>query len=354
MSQNLSRRNEATAPTPTPRKRATIKDVAAEAGVSVAAVSKVLRNAYGVSDHMRDTVNAAIEKLAYRPRSGARTMRGSSYTIGVNLVDFASPFQFEIAEAISSSLAQTQYRDIIVNGTDKQSRQRQRINDLLDHQVDGLVLVAPRLDSTWLERLAQTIPVVAIALHGETSSFDRVIVDELHGASLMVEHLTQLGHERIAHVAMPPGESEGQFKLSHSVRRQGFIEAMESRGLTPDVIESGYHESGGYVAFQRILERKYRPTALFASTDEAAFGALQAAQDYSVSVPEELSIAGYDNVPAARLGRVSLTTIDQSGHQTGEAAIRLLLERIEGRSEAVEHVIDSQLITRSTTGPVSQ
>ncbi|WP_172121077.1 LacI family DNA-binding transcriptional regulator [Actinomyces faecalis] len=337
-----------------PPKRATIKDVAAEAGVSVAAVSKVLRNAYGVSDQMRQRVELAIDKLSYRPRTGARTMRGSSQTIGLVLTDFASPFQFEVAEAIASRLSRTDYQDILtIAGTSPQGYRR-RIDALVDLQVDGIVLISPRLGMSALSHFARTTPLVTVALHGEPKLFDTVVTDERLGARLMVDHLVSLGHEWIAHTTMPVSSVEDSYQLSQTMRRQGFIEAMDSHGLVPDIIETYYSEAGGRSAAKRALARKHRPTALFAGTDAVAFGALDYLEEQGLHIPQDISVAGYDNVHTSGLRRVSLTTVDQSGKQTGEAAIELLLERIGGRSEASLRVIEPALVTRTTTAPPPQ
>ncbi|WP_103063051.1 LacI family DNA-binding transcriptional regulator [Actinomyces qiguomingii] len=336
---------------PAPPRRATIKDVAAEAGVSVAAVSKVLRNAYGVSDQMRQRVETAIEKLNYRPRTGARTMRGSSQTIGLVLTDFASSFQFEVAEAIASRLAQTRYQDILTIAGTSPEGYRKRIDSLVDMQVDGIILISPRLDMASLNQLARSVPLTTVALHGEPERFDTVVTDERRGAELMVDHLVSLGHEWIAHTAMPLSSVENGYLLSQTMRRKGFIRAMETRGLAPDVIETYYSESGGRNAAERALARRHRPTAIFAGTDTVAFGVLDYVEEHGLSVPADMSVSGYDNVHTTSLRRVALTTVDQSGQQTGQAAIKLLLERIEGRTESAQRVIEPTLVVRSTTAP---
>jgi len=170
-----SRRGDATS---AEVRRATIGDVAAEAGVSVSAVSKVLRDAYGVSPQMRARVTAAIEQLGYRPHAGARTMRGSSYTIGVVLVELTSPFQTEVAQGVGGALESTPYQEVVIAGGSSQERQKRSIEALLDRQVDGLILVAPWVDVAWVEDLAARIPTVAVALHGPARNFDTVVDDD--------------------------------------------------------------------------------------------------------------------------------------------------------------------------------
>src|SRR3954454_1135991 len=185
----------------TEARRATIEDVAQSAGVSVSAVSKVVRNAYGVSPRMREKVTRTIEELGYRPHTGARGMRGRSYTIGVMLVALDTPFQVEVAGAINESLADTPYQDIMVTGGFDAERQKKAVKALIDRQVDGLVLMAPLIDVGWIEKVAVSTPTVVVALHGKSKHFDTVVDDDYRGAESMVDHLVGLGHRRIVHTS---------------------------------------------------------------------------------------------------------------------------------------------------------
>jgi LacI family transcriptional regulator len=332
-------------------RRATVHDVAQAAGVSVSAVSKVVRGAYGVSPQMRARVTAAIEELGYRPHAGARAMRGRSFTIGVVLVELKSPFLPEVAQGISDELEQTPYEDVIIVTGVSPERQKRKIEALLDRQVDGLVLVAPWLDVAWIENLAKSVPVVAVALHGSPRYFDTVVDDDQLGARLVVDHLVEAGHRRIVHTSMAPAETESTFVLSHTARRRGFEAAMRRHHLEPDVIETWYSEEGGYRAALQAFDRVEPPTAIFAGADIAALGVLRAAEEQGLRVPEDLTVVGYDNIYMATIGRVSLTTVDQSGHLTGSASARLLLERIDGRTEPKQFVVAPRLFTRGTSGP---
>jgi LacI family transcriptional regulator len=329
--------------------RTTIQDVAAAAGVSVSAVSKVLRGAYGVSPQMRTRVTAAIDRLGYRPHTGARAMRGRTYTVGVVLVELTSPFQTEVAKGISDALEDTPYQDILVTAGATPERQKSRIEALLDRHVDGLVLIAPWIEVAWIEKIAQALPVVAVALHGTPRNFDTVVDDERLGAQLMVDHLVAAGHREIAHTSMPPAAFEDTFVLSHTARRQGYEQAMRGHGLRPDVIETWLSEEGGHQAAQQAFDRARPPTAIFAGADIAAFGVLRAAEERGLRVPQHVSVAGYDNIYTATINRVSLTTVDQSGHGTGAESIRLLLERMEGRAQPRQFVVSPHLVTRRTT-----
>jgi LacI family transcriptional regulator len=333
-------------------RRATLQDVAKAAGVSVSAVSKVVRGAYGVSPQMRSRVTAAIDDLGYRPNAGARGMRGRSYTVGVVLVDLTSPFQPEVAKGISDELEDTPYQDVIVTGGATPEHQKRSIEALLDRQVDGLVLVAPWLDVAWIEKVAETVPVVAVALHGPASNFDTVVHDHRVGTQLVVDYLADAGHRRIVHTSMPPADVGEGFMLSHTATRHAFEQAMRRRRLEPDVIETWYDEEGGYRATMQAFDGAEPPTAIFAGADIAALGVLRATEELDLRVPEDLTVVGYDNIYMSTINRISLTTVDQSGQLTGRASTRLLLERIDGgRTTPKQYVLAPRLIPRGTSGP---
>ncbi|MFJ6693146.1 LacI family DNA-binding transcriptional regulator [Streptomyces sp. NPDC091294] len=330
-------------------RRVTIQDVAGEAQVSVSAVSKVLTDSYGVSPQMRAKVTSAIEKLGYRPRAGARAMRGRSYTIGVMVVALSHPYHPQIAEGITDELDPTPYQEIIVSGGDTRDRQQRSIEALVDRQVDGLIIIAPFIHTAQLEQLGSTLPTVVISRHGGAANFDTVVDDDSGGARLAVDHLVELGHTRIMHTSMGTGGLKRPHVLSHTARADGYVAAMRRHGLEPDIIETAYTEEGGYQAAMEALGRPTPPTAVFAGADIAALGVLRAAEERGIKVPQELSVVGYDNIYLSSIGRVSLTTIDQSGHLTGQMSARLILERLEGRTQPVQYVVAPRLVARGTS-----
>jgi LacI family transcriptional regulator len=276
-------------------------------------------------------------------------MRGSSYTIGVMTAELSTPFQPEVVDAINRELVKSPFQMIVVLGGESIQGQQLAIESLVDRRVDGLILILPSLSQAGLEGLGKDYATVAIARHGGGANFDSVVDDDREGSLMVVDHLVELGHTRIVHTSHPQGPLAKPFVLSHTARYEGYVEAMARHGLEPDVIETAYSERGGYEAALQALSRRSRPTAIFAGCDVAAFGVLRAAEESGVRVPEELSVVGFDNVYATSIGRVSLTTVDQSGLTTGSIAARLLLERIGGRTKPVHHVIAPRLIERTTT-----
>ena len=300
---------------------------------------------------MRAKVTAAIERLGYRPHAGARGMRGRSYTIGVMLTELSSPFQPLLAQGIADELEPTRFQEIIVTGGGVvPERQQRAVEALVDRQVDGLILIAPWMSTSWLEKLGVTVPTVVIARHGGGENFDTVVDDDFEGAGLMVDHLVELGHERIVHTSQPSGGLKRPFVLSHTARRDGYAHAMKRHGLAPDVIVSSYREEGGYQAALEALARRTPPTAIFAGADIAALGVLRAAEERGLQVPADLSVTGYDNIDTSAIGRISLTTVDHAGHLIGSISAKLVLERVSGRIEPVHHVVAPRLVVRKTTG----
>jgi LacI family transcriptional regulator len=332
-------------------RKVTIRDVAEAAGVSPAAVSKVLNNGYGVSPDMRERVTNAAQSLGYRPKLAARALRGRSYTIGVLLADVASPFAPTIVEGIQEDLEGTPLQILLGPGGATSERQQLSIEAMVDRQMDGLILIAPNVPSQWLEELAETVPTVVIARHGGGQNYDSVVDDDVVGAVLMVEHLIGLGHRRIAHISHPIGRLRRPSVLSHTAREDGYRMTMTKHGLEPEVTVGSYTDQGGFDAAMVILNRPDRPTAVFAGADTAALGVLRAADDLGLRVPEDLTVTGYDNAPVGAVPQISLTTVDHSGKLIGTTSSRLLRERLEGREKAVMFSITPRLIVRKSSAP---
>ena len=340
-------------PSPNRRpKRATLEDVAHHAGVSVSAVSKVVRNAYGVSDAMREKVSKSISAIGYRPNAGARAMRGKSYTVGIALPELTSPLLPEIAQAVGEFLEDTPYQDIIVSCTAEPKQEKKAIEALVDRQVDGVILIAPWMEIEWVETLAQSIPTVVVARMGLGKHFDSVTDDAFRGAVTMVSYLVNLGHTKIAHVGAPSGGLEPPFVLSHTSRQEGYEYAMKSNGLQPEVIISKYSEDGGYTAGLELLSRPNRPTAIFAGADVAALGVMKAADQLGLRVPDDVSITGYDDIFAAGLHGIGLTTMDQHGTELGKMSAELMLSRLDGRTESLYRMDVPSLVERTSAGPL--
>lgn len=334
-------------------RRATIRDVARHAGVSTAAVSKVLRGAYGVSPAMKEKVAASIAALEFRPLALARGMRGSSYTLGVFLVDLSNTFFSVLVGGIRDVAEERGYQVLIGQARQGIEAQRRLIEAMVDRRMDGLLLIAPFGSADELERLGRTIPVVVLGRHGPGEHFDTVASDDIAGSALIVDHLVSLGHERISFLGhQEPGDEPG---MPQTVRAHGYDLAMAQHGLERwiDHIPGRWGTEGGFEAGRVIARREVRPTALHGGADVAALGAYTTLVQAGLRVPEDISIVGYDDVPTAALPPIGLTTVDQSGVEMGRRAAELLVSRIEGRTESQHLLIPPRLVIRHTTAPPS-
>ena len=334
------------------QKRATISDVAEHAGVSRAAVSKVLRGAYGVSDVMKKRVEESMEALGYRPSALARGMRGRSFTLGVFVVDLSNTFVTVLIEGIRAEAESRGYQVFIGEADMGLAQQQQMIDAMLDRKMDGLVLIAPFGPGEELERIGRSTPTVVLGRHGPGQGYDTVASDDIAGSALIVDHLVSLGHRRIAHLKHV-GREKNESTMPQSVRAEGYVQAMVRNGLEKevDVIESRWNHEGGAAAVDLMLKRDTPPTAVHTGTDMAAFGVLARFFELGLPIPENFSVVGYDNARAASLPQVALTTVDQSGFEMGTLATKFLVERIEGRQEPQAALVQPTLMIRRTTGP---
>ena len=333
-------------------KRATIRDVAERAGVSPAAVSKVLRNAYGLSDDMRRRVGAAMSELEYRPQLAARGLRGSTYTIGVLLPDIRNPFFPDILDGIVATLSESSYQPLLgvrpsIEFTERGQGERGVVETMLDRKVDGFVMIAPLLDHAFLETVARQVPLVIIGRHDRDGGFDTINNDDEMGARLVVEHLVALGHRRITYFGLEAGKVGATNPAIH--RRKGYRSAMREHGLKPVVrIASSVGQHATETATD-VLKGSERPTAIFAWTDSVAIATMAVASSLGLKVPRNLSVVGYDNAPIGALPQLSLTSVDQSAHHLGARSASLLMERIDGREAEAHEVVPPRLEIRGST-----
>ena len=330
---------------------ATIEDVAREAGVSRAAVSKVIRNAYGVSPAMRERVTAAIEALDYRPRVAARAMRGSSFTLGIEMPHIGNPFFTKIVAGATAALAGTDYQLIIAPADVDGEEGVRAIGALADRQVDGIVAISPLVYPDWLERLAGRVPVVMLGRHDRSTAYDTVTGDDAEGTRLVMEHLFELGHRRIVHLTRSEEVTRPGSGNPHAIRLEQYLAHMRAAGFADDirVVRTGLDEDAARLDTLALLDERV-PTAIFVGNDELAFGALRALSEHGLS-SAEVSVVGYDDVDIASYPAISLTSVNQAGEAMGERAIRLLLERIEGRTEPIHFSVEPSLKVRNSTRP---
>jgi LacI family transcriptional regulator len=339
-----------------PPRRVTIVDVAQHAQVSTTAVSKVLRNAYGVSPSMQARVRQAMTDLGYRPHAAARGMRGQSYTVGVMVPDLHNPFFAQVIDGMMDHLDGSDYKILVGPSRCGHEAETRATEAMIDRSMDGVILIAPTSAPAQLDHIARIVPTLVIGRHGRSPAYDRVVDDDHTGAALVVNHLADLGHRRIAHIEHLENDPVRTAEMPNALRAQGYRDAMAARGLADeiDVVSTSYTQQGGYMGAQQLLARPDRPTAIFAGADIAAMGVLTAIDEAGLRVPDDVSVAGYDNTTFAAFSPISLTSVDQAGVQMGRDTARLLLERIaDRRKRSVQVRLSPTLIVRSSTAPPS-
>lgn len=330
--------------------RITIRTVAEHSGVSVAAVSKVLRNAYGVSAALRARVEASIAALDYRPNAAARGLRGQTYTIGVLMVDIGNPFYPEILAGINQGLGDTQYVPLLGLGRGVASIETAAIHAMADRQMDGIIMIGQRLAPNVLTEVTRKLPIVVIAHHNPAeTSFDTVNNDDERGGALVVEHLLSQGYRRPAMITTRHTDF-GEVDVSHR-REMGFARAMTAAGLGADIrIERAEDALDDVTAtVRKLLTDPDPPDALFGWADYYALEVLSAVRSLGYRVPEDIGVIGYDNSAPCAFTQNDLTSIDQSGQQIGREAVRLLLERIGGRTTPAHVVLTPEIRPRGST-----
>lgn len=303
----------------------TIRDVADRAGVSKSLVSLVLRGSDQVRTEKREAVLRVVRELGYRPNAAARSLSEQrTRTVGVLLSDLRNPWFVDLLDGLNSLLHDNGLHMLLADARLSRRIGHDLTGPFLDLQADGLVVVGTLPDPAALGAVAERIPVVvAGARDPAPPGVDTVANDDEHGARLVTEHLLGLGHRRIAHIAGYGAVGE--------LRRHSFEATMRAHGPAAEALvePSDMTEEGGYRATVRLLSRPDRPTALFAVNDIAGVGALSAAEELGLRVPQDVSVAGYDNTSISRLRHVWLTTVDAAGHEVGRRAARCLLDRLD-------------------------
>ncbi|MDQ0077661.1 LacI family DNA-binding transcriptional regulator [Arthrobacter oryzae] len=328
-------------------RRPTIYDVAKSAGVSPSLVSLVLQNPTKVSDKRREAVLAAMSELGYRP-SRAATALASSQTKSIGLVidDFRNPWFVDLLRGMESALSVHGYQVTVADSRPGQNRIKEATDGLLAMHVAGLVIAAEpseaMLSGTWVPT------VVAGWRNGVPAGADLITNDDDGGGRLAANHLLELGHTRIGHLSGSDGAA------AH--RREGFRARIVEAGLEVRIAgeSHGTSEEDGYAAACWVLDHQPDTTALFAANDTMALGALAAAKARGLSVPDGLSVIGYDNSQLAKSRYLDLTSVDNRSDLVGVDVADTLLARIQDPALGPgRKLIEPALIVRGTTGRVA-
>jgi DNA-binding LacI/PurR family transcriptional regulator len=329
-------------------KKANIYDVAKLAGVSHQTVSRVLNNHSSLKPATREKVEMAIAELSYRPNQAARQLVTSkSRIIGVLIAESELFGPSSMLNAMQDVARKEGYSVISISVVTKsRDSWREGIEQLRNLDVDGVITIALHKDIVKeIERYLLGITIVLIGSE-PSQKFNVVNMDNLMGAILATQHLIDLGHTEIVHVAGPENAYEAQ------MRRAGYEQTMKSAGLVPKVFAGTWSIESGYLAGKVITAQKKLPTAIFTANDHSAVGLIKVLHEQGISVPEKISIVGYDNIPESDFVIPSLTTIKPNFDALGNAAVeKMIMQLRQGNSkEAV--MLKPELVVRNSTAAV--
>lgn len=330
----------------------TIRDVALKAGVAISTVSRVLSGGSS-SEKARERVLQAIKELGYRPNQMARGLvRRESRTIGFVMSDLGNPFFPALARGVEGKARSLGYAVLLANTDENEHLEEAAIQTLLQKRVDGLIVtIAGKGSAILLSLIEDGFPLVVMDRRLHPLQVNTVAIDNGMGAKRAVEHLLSLGHRRIAYIGGVPGE------FTDTERLNGYLAALRAANIPMDeaLIRHGHFQfEGGYNSMGELL--RLRPTAVFAANDIMALGACKAVREAGLNVPGDLSIIGFDDIPAAGITFPALTTVRQPAYDLGGKAAELLIQVRLGQSpmDTQEILFQPELVERDSVAPINQ
>jgi LacI family transcriptional regulator len=328
----------------------TIKEVAKLAGVSIATVSRVLNNVEPVDERTKQIVRNAARDLHYVPNALGRGLsRRRSDAIGLLLPDLFGEFFSEVIRGCDQTAQQHHYHLVVSSSHSNKSEIEAAIRTMRG-RVDGLIIMSPHIDAQIMaDTLPETLPVVLLNCSVEGSAFDSLTLDNYGGAYAMTRHLLDHGHRRIAFIRGTANNGDAE------TRMRGYRNALADGGGEQDPaleVEGDFSEASGYRAVQVILGMQSRPTAVFACNDSEAIGALGALRDAGVRIPDDIALAGFDDIPIASYLSPRLTSVRVDIVHLGAVAVERLIEavRLRNRHTRQQTVLPTHLSIRESCG----
>ncbi|SDU81715.1 transcriptional regulator, LacI family [Microlunatus sagamiharensis] len=325
--------------------RPTMLDVAEAAGVSRALVSIVFRGAPGASEQSRAHVMEVADRLGFSPNRSASLLKlRRNRHLGVAM-DVRSTFHAELVEGIQAAADSAGY-EVVLSAVTSGRPEERAVSTLLDFRCEALLLLGTGLDDDALTELARRVPLVLVGGARARGALDVVRSSDERGSGLVVDHLATLGHQRLVHV-------DGGPTWTSTERRRGFRRALDRHGLREvTVLSGGNDEAAGARAAERLLDAEELPTAVCAYNDRVAIGVLERLGRAGVTVPDDVSVTGYDDTAFAGLLAIDLTSVNQEAQLQARGAVEAAVERLDGgRSEVAERVFEPRLVVRGSTAP---
>jgi LacI family transcriptional regulator len=335
----------------------TIKDIAKQVNVSYATVSRALNNKYGVKRETRERVLKAARTLNYSPNAIARGLvKRQTHSIGLVIPDITNPFFPEVARGIEDGAQAAGYNVFLCNTNWEVARELQYLDLLIEKRVDGILIAPIPARVSKVERtLRSRIPVVYVSRAPRSSTASYVAIDDVRGAFLATQHLIESGYRSIGFIGAPESLVSEDHASATDERLKGYKLALHTAGLEEDSRFIGFGDfkrESGYNIVKRWIEAGRYPRAVFGENDLLAIGVMQGAKDMGLSVPHDLAVVGFDDIPLAGFPEIQLTTVFQPKYEMGKIAVQILLERMNGgdRQGQRRHVIlDPRLIKRASS-----
>ncbi len=331
---------------PRPRRSATLRMVAREAGVSASTVSRIINGTVNVSGGLKHAVEAAIVKFNFRPNAAARGLAlGKTLTIGVVAQAIDSPFYGEGLRGIEACLRQRGYAPLFMSGNWREEDEERCLREFIARGVDGIIVFAGRLSDAKLKSFAKEVSIVVTGRRLRAPGLFSLQIDDRHGAMLAVRHLIEIGHRKIAFIA-------GSENHPDAVERfKGYKKTLEDAGIDfdPKLVAVGdWHEEGGLRATFELLGSKVKFSALFCVNDQTAYGACLALYRKGLSVPGDVSVIGFDDLPSSTYRLPPLTSVRQSIGELGDRSAQAILQLIAGRRPRID-APPVELVIREST-----
>ena len=330
-----------------------IKEVARLAKVSTATVSRTINGSDKVTRETAERVRRAIEELKFYPNTNARALgSGRSSLYGLIISDITNPFFPELVKSFEDVAVQYGQEVLIANTNYDKHRMDQCVVRMLQRKVDGVAIMTSEMDEHLIDELSsRKIPLVFLDTGTVQKGISNISIEYAMGIDAAVKHLRGLGHRTIGFISGP------MELTSARVRRKAFLTSMKKHGLNPhkDLIEEGNHRmDGGHTAMARLLERENRPTAILASNDMTAIGAMGAIFEHGLKVPRDISVIGFDDIAMSAFTQPALTTVRLSRAEIAKLAFRALHDiQNAATAKGEEYSIEPTLVERKSTGTVS-
>lgn len=330
----------------------TMAEVAHEAGVSVATVSRYLNNQEIVSPDTATRVNAAIEKLSYEPNIMARNLRKSeSRVILILAPNVTNPYYAHILSGIGDVATKLGYSALICTTEDEVAREKEALDMLKKHRADGAILMASNIDCKWLCEYSDHFPLVQCSEYDPTLDIPHISIDNYKATQEAIEYLLELGHKQIAIIS-----SENDY-ISTSLRLNAYKDTLQKHGveINNDFIvyaSRDYSFKSGKKTAKTLLSVDPKPTAIFCISDTLALGAITAAKELGLRVPEDITVIGFDDVEFTTMFHPYITTVSQPCYELGEQSAKLLYAQLSQRKDFPRQVfLEHKLIVRESSSP---